>query len=205
MRSYVIDDVWMALKLSLNNLFMWLIIVWGMVFFTSMASGASEFDRSMTVYFRYFALFMTPIVIVQSIIIYLANRRYTVDLESGLITFPKSDVENSILEIVLLYPYWNLMRTKTIHAEEIENVYLDTKRWTTKSRAHAGTSSNGREKYVAKTKNHVRYAINIAGAFGSSKFEFLDRQKRDEVRNAIQQCLKKYGRENVDMKVSELS
>jgi hypothetical protein len=43
---------------------------------------------------------MTLIIFIQSILIYFANRRYIVDLKKGLITFPKSNIENSILAII---------------------------------------------------------------------------------------------------------
>lgn len=77
------------------------------------------------------------------------------------------------------------MRTKTIHSSEIENLYLDTKK-------------------LNNSKNHIKYTINITGKFGSANLQFLDRQKRDEVRNAIQQSVKKFTNRNIDRKISEL-
>ena len=144
------------------------------------------------------------IVFIQSIIIYFANRRYIIDLDSGLITFPRSDIENSVIAILLLYPYWNLMRTITINAIDIENVYLDTKRWSTKHQVSNGATTDGAIKYKTETKNHILYTINLTGTFGSANLQFLSRQKRDEVRNAIQQSVKLHNGRNIDRKVAEL-
>lgn len=193
----------MALKLSSANFFTLIFLVWGILFFLEIA--AQQAAKDFINYYFYFSIIITPIIFIQSIIIYFANRRYVVDLETGLITFPRSDIENSIMAIILFYPYWNLMRTKTIHAKEIENLYLDTKRWNTKHQVYSGQTSKGTSKYRTETKNHIRYTINIVGTFGSANLQFLDRQKRDEVRNAIQQCVKEVSGKNIDRKVSEFN
>lgn len=207
MHKYVVNDVWMALNLSLRNFISWMLILWGIYFFVD--SGVDEEKHTMIKtflgYYFYFSVVITSIIFFQSILIYFANRRYVVDLESGLITFPRTDIENSILAIILLFPYWNLMRTKTIHASEIENLYLDTKRWTTSHKVSNGTTASGKTKYKTETQKHVRYTINVVGTFGSANLQFLDRQKRDEVRNAIQQCVKNHSGKNIDRKVSEFN
>ncbi len=206
MHKYVINDVWMALKLSFKNLFVWILALWGiLVLFGSVIEPSDTFAKNILSYYFYFSVVMTPIIIIQSMFIYFANRIYIVDLETGLITFPRSDIENSILEIVLLIPYWNLMRTKTIHASEIENLYLDIKRWSSKHKVSNGTTAAGKTKYRTETKKHVKYTINVAGTFGSANLQFLKRQKRDEVRNAIQQCVKQHCGESVDRKVAEFN
>lgn len=114
-------------------------------------------------------------------------------------------MENSIFAIILLFPYWNLMRTMTVNANDIENIYIDTKRWSTKHKKYSGTTAKGKSKYTSETKRHVRYTINLAGTFGSANLQFLERQKRDEVRNAIQQCVKQHTGKNVDRKVAEFN
>ena len=206
MHKYIINDVWMALKLSFGNFLGWMAFLWlPLIFFAPGVSSDDELARNIIRYFFYFSVVMTTLIFIQSILIYLANRKYIIDLETGLITFPRSDVENSIMAIVLLYPYWNLMRTMTINAREIENLYLDTKRWSTKHKVGNGTTAGGKTKFKTETKKHVRYTINIAGTFGSANFQFLDRQKRDEVRNAIQQCVKQHSSINIDRKVAEFS
>ncbi|GAB6070871.1 hypothetical protein JCM30760_19680 [Thiomicrorhabdus hydrogeniphila] len=206
MHKYVINDVWMALKLSSINFFVWMLVLWGiLIFFGAAINPADTEAKKLIIYFFYFSAVLTPIIFIQSIFIYFANRKYIVDLETGLITFPRTDIENSILEIILLYPYWNLMRTATIHATEVENLFLDTKRWSTKHKVANGATASGKTKYRTETKKHVRYTINIAGKFGSANLQFLDRQKRDEVRNAIQQCVKQHSGINIDRKVAEFN
>lgn len=206
MHKYVVNDVWMAIKLSSKNFFSWMIVLWGILIFLGLNfDQVDNSSKEFIGYYSFFSIIMTPIILIQSILIYFANRRYIVDLESGLITFPRTDIANSILAIILLYPYWNLMRTKTIHASEIENLYLDTKRWTTSHKVSNGTTAGGKTKYKTETKKHVRYTINIAGTFGSANLQFLDRQKRDEVRNAIQQCVKLHSGNDIDRKVSEFN
>ena len=56
-----------------------------------------------------------------------------------------------------------------------------------------------------EVKNHVRYTLNITGIFGSANLQFLSRQKRDEVRNAIQQCVKQLNNKDIDKKVAEFN
>ncbi len=188
MHKYVIRDVWMAIKLSLKNFFSLMFVFIGIPIFIMITFGLA-FD-----YLLYPILFIVAILFIQSIIIYRANNNYIIDLETGEITFPRSDIENSIIAIILCFPYWNLMRRKTIHASEIDNLYLDTMRWTTK------TETNGK----TQTHKHVYYTINLVGKFGSANFKFLTRQKRDEVRNAINQCVKQHKSKNIDSKVAEL-
>ena len=96
------------------------------------------------------------------------------------------------------------MRTITINAIDIENVYLDTKRWSTKHQVSNGATTDGAIKYKTETKNHILYTINLTGTFGSANLQFLSRQKRDEVRNAIQQSVKLHNGRNIDRKVAEL-
>jgi hypothetical protein len=132
---------------------------------------------------------LSLLVFFQSILIYRANSSYEIDLDSGRVTFPRSDIENSILDIIVLKPYWNLVRRMTVNSVEIENLFLDTRRWS--------TSTGGGK------KKHVLYCLNIVGAFGSASFEFGGRQKRDEVRNAISQVVKKKTNRNIDKKVAE--
>ncbi len=95
------------------------------------------------------------------------------------------------------------MRTLSVNAKEIENIYLDTKRWPSSSRKVSGYSQDGKPRYKNETTRHIRYTINIAGTFGSANLQFLDRQKRDEVRNAIEQCVKVHNNRKVDKKVAE--
>lgn len=216
MHRYDIRDVWMALKLSAKNFFISILVIWiAGIFILPFVIGIMEGAQLITAdikkmileneNFFMIAKVLSLAVFIQSIIIYFANRKYVIDLEEGRVTFPKSDIENSILDIFLLIPYWNLMQTKTVQCNEVENIYIDTKRWSTKHKVYTGTTKTGKSKFRTETKRHVKYTINIAGKFGSANLQFLDRQKRDEVRNAIQQCAKECTGKNVDRKVAEFN
>lgn len=200
MHKYDIRDVWMALKIASGNFFTLMFLVWGLIFFDMLIDDIGINSVALVNP----AVIFSVLVFFQSVIIYLANRKYYIDLETGFITFPRSDVENSIFAIILLFPYWNLMRTMTVHAKEVENIYIDTKRWSTTHKVPNGTNAKGKTKYRNETKKHVRYTLNIAGTFGSANLQFLERQKRDEVRNGIQQCVKQHTGKNVDRKVAEI-
>jgi len=215
---YDIRDVWMSLKLSSENFFILIALIWlvGPFVFLPLMLGLAqgitlinEVTANSIIENRegllMLGITLTGIIFIQSIIIYLANRRYVIDLETGLVTFPRSDMENSIFAVILLFPYWNLMRTMTVKSSEIENIYVDTKRWSTKHQKLIGTTASGKSKYRTETKKHIRYTINITGTFGSANLQFLERQKRDEVRNAIQQCVKEHTGKNIDRKVAEFS
>jgi len=88
---------------------------------------------------------------------------------------------------------------------DIENIYIDTKRWTKKRMVYNGRSPSGRAKYRNQAKSHVRYRINITGSFGSANLSFLSRQKRDEVRNMLQSTVKDVTGRNIDRKIAEFS
>ena len=207
MHRYVITDVWMALRLALKNffslIFIFILISIGLYLFS--AKMNIIMDDNLIDKYTYITICVFLIISIQSVIIYFSNRRYIIDLNTGLVTFPRSDIENSILAIIFFYPYWNLMRTITINASDIENIYLDTKKWSTKHKIENGSNSEGSVKYKTELKNHVRYTLNITGTFGSANLQFLNRQKRDEVRNAIQQCVKQLKNKDIDKKVAEFN
>jgi hypothetical protein len=174
MHTYKIFDVWTALRLAVGNFVYLAFPLWILVLgFYPALIGA--------------ALIANGFIALQSLIIYRANRKYTIDLDAGSVTFPRSDLENSLIAIILLFPYWNLMRSKTILCRDIENMYLDTKR-----------SQRGK-------KSTVVYGLNIVGRFGSAHLQFISRQKRDEVRNAISVGVKSVSGKGIDRKVSEFS
>lgn len=211
MNSYIIYDIWHGLSLAFKNFFSVLFLV--IFLFVGYIAIHSSFDLYLSLVFideqftiiKYAALTIVSLLIIQGFFIYFANKSYIIDCETGSITFPRSDVENKFWEILLLVSYWNLMRTRTINASEIENLYIDTKRWTTTSRVYSGSTSKGKARYRTQTNRHVLYTINIAGTFGSANLSFSSRQKRDETRNAIQQCVKQHSSINIDRKVAEFS
>ena len=105
--------------------------------------------------------------------IFIVNLNYCVDLENKNINLPASAITTSILGYLVLAPFWKLFYTTSINLEEVDNVYVDTKSWTT---------GNGKDR-----KRHIRYNLYVVGSFGSAKIAFRSRTKRDEVRNAIRQ------------------
>ena len=187
MARYRIFDVWMALKLAGTN------FVVGSVMSVSVLTLMVLQDYS---------LFSVALIGLQSILIYRANYLYLIDGPHQIFTFPSSDIENNIMDILTFRPYWSLMIRKTVPLSAVENIYLDTQRWTSESNIAAGNTAKGKTKFKKSTKKHVRYCLNVAGRFGSANLKFLSRQKRDELRNALQQSIQN---RKVDAKVAELA
>lgn len=106
------------------------------------------------------------------------------NLENDTFSFPASDVENSIAEIVTLRPLFNLAKRNSYKISEINALNNETKRWTTKSENSQGHS---------ETKQHVKWLLNISGDFGSQQLEFDSKQKRDECRAMLSSAKKKMG------------
>ncbi|MGI5309962.1 hypothetical protein [Rheinheimera sp. WS51] len=186
----MIIDVWTSLKLAAKNFF-WLVFL------------------SVPVLYFFDYLIYLPIVIIlfliQSIVIYLKNCKYVVDIKVGEFSFPRSDLENSIFQIITFQPYWDLMRRRTVKISSIENIYLDTQRWTESKDVVSGSYSSGKTKFRKVKKKRVLFNINVTGEFGSANFKFVNRQKRDELRNALEQTVKRIKGAVVDKKVSELN
>lgn len=106
------------------------------------------------------------------------------DIENNIFSFPASDVENSIQDILTLRPLFNLAKRNEYPLSEINALTNETKRWTTKSK-----NSNGR----SESKEHVKWLLNISGEFGSQQLEFTSKQKRDECRAMLNSASKKIG------------
>lgn len=123
----------------------------------------------------------------QFILVYRANSVYIIDEEN--FTFPRSDIENSLLSIITFAPFWGLFFRKTIQTSDIENTYIDTQR--------------DKKPHFFSKKKQTYYNLNVLGSFGSANLAFKSRQKRDEVRNAIAQCVKRRSGKKVDRAVSE--
>lgn len=197
----VVKDIWHSLMLAGKNLMYGFPVCLVLTFLF--------FEQTIRHYFptgvdaAWFLISFLP-VFVQSCFIYVVNSRYEIDTSNGTFSFPRSDIENSLFSLLVGARYWNLMRTRVIKLSDIDNVYIHTKRWTTKKTRNV---SNKKGELVPRkySKSHVRYTINVTGAFGSQNLSFLDRQKRDEVRNFLQQAVKDATGKNIDRKISELS
>lgn len=167
-REYIIRDVYAGLRLAKSNFMALSFLAFGISLYY-LFEHKTEFKDVCT-----YITIVNIIILIQSIIIYRCNSTYKVDAE-GFVTFPRTDVENSILQIIILAPYWNLMRTRTVHISEIENVYL------------AGNNTDH---------------LDVAGTFGSCRFEFSNRQKRNEVRNALTRAAKTFTNVSLDNSVN---
>lgn len=84
-----------------------------------------------------------------------------IDAENSTLSFPATDVENSIIDILMLKPLFNHARRETIRLASISSVMNETR---------------------VKSSH---YAINISGSFGSRQLLFHSKQKRDEFRATI--------------------
>ncbi len=106
------------------------------------------------------------------------------DIENNTFSFPASDVENSIVEILTLKPLVDFAKRNSYAISEINSLNNETKRWSTKSKDNEGKT---------KTKQHVQWLLNISGDFGSQQLEFTSKQKRDECRAMLSSAKKKMG------------
>lgn len=96
------------------------------------------------------------------------------------ISFPASDVENSIMDIITFKSFRELQNRASFRLSDIEGLNNETNRWTTRN-------SEG------ETIRHVRYLLNISGLFGSQQLSFDSKQKRDECRSSIRAGLREVG------------
>lgn len=179
MRDYRVIDIWRAVKLSLKNFF------YGFIALFAGISFLSTDELSVPPIFGLVFILGLVFIPVSTVLIFFANKSYYVDNKREFFVFPASDVENSILAIIVFLPYWNLMRRRKIHLSQIENMYLNIDR--------------------GNKKEAGRYNLNIAGPFGSAKLVFASRQKRDELRNALQASVKRSSGRNIDRKLAEFA
>lgn len=147
-----VRDIWYGLKLSAMN--------FCRLFFLSLGFGIIAiliFNVNEALVISLFAVF-TILLIIQAVLIYFKNSTYKID-ENGFVTFPRSDIENSILQIIIFAKYWNLMRSRTVHISEVGNIYINNE------------------------DNNIN--LDVSGTFGSARFEFSTKQKRNEIRNML--------------------
>lgn len=93
----------------------------------------------------------------------------TVDVANDTLSFPASDVESNLLEIITLRQFFNHGRSESLALSSVEATMNETR----------------------TSKGH--YAINLAGSFGSRQLAFDSKQKRDEFRAALEWGIKLVG------------
>lgn len=92
-----------------------------------------------------------------------------IDVANDCLSFPASDVESSLLEIITLRRFLNHGKTERLPLSAIEAAMNET-------RVPKGI-----------------YAINLSGSFGSRQLAFNSKQKRDEFRAAVEWGIKEIG------------
>ena len=93
----------------------------------------------------------------------------TVDVANDCLSFPASDVESGLLEIITLRRFFNHGKTERLPLSAVEAAMNETR------------TSKG------------WYAINLAGSFGSRQLAFDSKQKRDEFRTAVEWGIRQVG------------
>lgn len=110
------------------------------------------------------------------------NLGIIVSFEDKTFSFPASDVENNVIDIITFKQFRDLSKREILNLAEIEALANETKRWTT-----SNTNSKGKK----TTKKHVSFLLNVSGDFGSRQLEFDSKQKRDECRAMLNNAKKK--------------
>ncbi len=235
MKNYSIRDIFVAFRLAFNN-FVYSFVFLGLGYLVVLGRFLEEdgtFNSEgkpnlsvppelLNTIQTVFAV-LAAIVVLHTIIVYIKNSRYKVDFDNQTISFPKTDIENSILAFLFAMPYWNLLRTQTVPFDEVDQVYVDTDRnvkglakeqWEKSKRAARKDKNNIYDNPILgflgrlivkvilnsilypwmRKRIKTKYNLNILGSFGSANCQFSSRQKRDEVRNAIKQAIKASGR-----------
>lgn len=92
-----------------------------------------------------------------------------IDAERSELSFPATDVENRLIDIITLKRFFDHGRRETLRLASIETVMNETR------------------------ARREHYAVNVAGNFKSRQFSFDSKQKRDEFRAAINWGAKQTG------------
>lgn len=167
---YNIKDVWFGLKLSFSNFFTLFFINSGLTILAFLIFKIN------ILFVMIYLIISTIIFFIQSVIIYFKNSRYFINVDKNEVVFPKSDIENSVLEILVFAPYWNLMRSKIVQISDIQNIYI-----------------NAEDEAIN---------LDVTGTFGSCRFIFSTKQKRNEVRNALVNSVEIVTSRSVDTSVN---
>ncbi len=153
-----IADIWLALATT-ATVFGQISVVAGVI----LAAASFLFTGSIA---SGFLLFGLPVVWVLSAkFIFKVWLTYhegiVIDADDAELSFPATDVENSVLDIITLKRFFDNARRETVRLASVESVMNET-------RARLG-----------------HYAVNVSGSFGSRQFTFDSKQKRDEFRAAL--------------------
>jgi hypothetical protein len=109
--------------------------------------------------------FLLPLTLFLTLVSYNVNKKFTI--EEGHVIFPASDVENSIIDMLILKPVWGIFYNKSIPFESIVEVKKD------------GFGSKERE-----------FPLTIIDTSYSNSLIFSSRQKRDEFHTKLSTIMK---------------
>lgn len=179
-----LKDTWLALK-TIGELFITVFgFSLGFAFLYSLIFANNENILFGTIV--YGVVYYPVVLLLFSKFIYNVWNAYNmgilVNLEDRTFSFPASDVENKVIDIITLKRFRDLAKRETLKLIEVEALTNEIKRWSTKSK-----DSNGKQ----TTKRHVKFLLNISGDFGSRQLEFNSKQKRDECRTMLNNARKK--------------
>lgn len=161
-------DIWYALKSSCFPHIIISIILW----FVSAIAG----DETL-------AMFPTTLLISNLLLLSYTipvwrslSKGYIVNLDDNIFSFPASDVENNISDIITFKKLRNMMHRTQVKLTDIRALNNEKGRRPNRT---IGAGKNG----IPKTKD--RWLLNVSGEFGSQQLEFDSKQKRDECRSML--------------------
>lgn len=157
-RQRSIVDIWLALKTT-AIVFSQITVVGGLIAATASLVLIGRIESS-------FLLLGTPLIwVLFAKFIFNVWLTYhegiVINAEKAELSFPATDVENSVLDILTLKRFFDNARRETVRLASVETVMDET-------RALRG-----------------HYAVNVSGSFGSRQFSFDSKQKRDEFRAGL--------------------
>lgn len=168
----VVRDVWGALSV-IGKIFLLILII-------SFGSAILFQANIVRVFIVLLIIAIYPMIKIWNVY----NTGYEIDLVNRTFSFPASDIENSIWEIITFKQLRNMMHRETLSLDDLEALNNETKKWTTTSKDKDGFEKN---------KDHIAYLLNLSGKFGSRQFQFAAKQKRDECRAAFNAASRQLG------------
>lgn len=164
----VVVDIWEALSTVFGGLLIFMFINYYISFLLSPLVGIA----SGYIFLSSLLIFIIPLVKTWR----AYSHGYDVNLTQKTFSFPASDVENSIWEILTMKSLRNLMHRETLKLEDIEALNNETKY----PKKNEDTNIKGKKVY----------AVNVSGRFGSRQMVFNSKQKRDEFRALLNRSVR---------------
>jgi hypothetical protein len=125
-----------------------------------------------------FVFGMIILAAIQSYYIFIANKNYTINMETATLSIPKSGYGQTDSWKISVDLYWNLMKRQIINISDIQDVIVETKR-----------SETANEERTGDKEVHINYLLKIITDDNSTFFKFKSREKRNEISSAICQAV----------------